>query len=256
MGNKASKLFEDVERAGGVPAKVRLASLARITSTEAASRPDDDELLSRLEAAAKTVRRELDGARDAGSTSSSPPPKHEPPSLRRQLKLLAELASQRALFLDDVTLAARRIDEATAHALEVERVSVWFLDAERTKITCADLFERTKSKHSAGVELFARDHRAYFEALGQERTIAVYDAVRDSRTSSFADGYLVPLGITSMLDVPLWVGDRMVGVLCHEHVGVRRTWTADDESFAYIVSVFVSLALERRSAMRASLPAI
>ena len=48
-----------------------------------------------------------------------------------------------------------------------------------------------------------------------------------------------------MLDVPLWVGDEMIGVLCHEHVGARRQWSVDEENFAYLVSTFVSLALER-----------
>ena len=38
----------------------------------------------------------------------------------------------------------------------------------------------------------------------------------------------------------------MVGVVCHEQVGRTRTWTKDDETFAYLMSHFVTLALERR----------
>ncbi|HTV21856.1 MAG TPA: GAF domain-containing protein, partial [Polyangiaceae bacterium] len=57
---------------------------------------------------------------------------------------------------------------------------------------------------------------------------------------------LEPLGIYSLLDVPIWLGRKMVGVVCHEQVGSRRTWTQDDETFAYLMSHFVALALERR----------
>src|SRR6185295_7685556 len=144
-----------------------------------------------------------------------------------QFRAVAELMSQRALFLGDVEKTVRRVDEAAASTLDVERVSVWVLDAGRTKITCLDLFERTAAKHSAGVELFRKDFEAYFAALESERTIAAGDAHRDPRTSCFSAPYLKPLGIGSMLDVPIWVGEKMIGVICHEHVGAKRTWNSD-----------------------------
>jgi hypothetical protein len=33
-------------------------------------------------------------------------------------------------------------------------------------------------------------------------------------------------------------------VVCHEHVGPARTWSHDDEDFAYLMSNFVALAIE------------
>jgi GAF domain-containing protein len=58
--------------------------------------------------------------------------------------------------------------------------------------------------------------------------------------------YLQPLGISSMLDVPILHEQKMVGVICHEHVGPRRTWNSDEENFAYLMSNFVALALEKK----------
>jgi GAF domain-containing protein len=48
--------------------------------------------------------------------------------------------------------------------------------------------------------------------------------------------------------VPIWVGRVMVGVVCHEHVGPKRMWTKDEETFAYLMSNFVALAIERSNA--------
>ena len=48
-----------------------------------------------------------------------------------------------------------------------------------------------------------------------------------------------------MLDVPIWKNGKLAGVICHEHVGAARKWTADDERFGYLMAGFVSLALER-----------
>ena len=59
----------------------------------------------------------------------------------------------------------------------------------------------------------------YFEALQSERAIRAHDARTDKRTSEFRKGYLVPLGITSMLDAPVFLRGKMVGVVCHEHTG-------------------------------------
>ena len=44
---------------------------------------------------------------------------------------------------------------------------------------------------------------------------------RDARTSCFSAVHLEPLGIGSMLDVPIWVQGTMAGVICHEHIGPR-----------------------------------
>ena len=47
-----------------------------------------------------------------------------------------------------------------------------------------------------------------------------------------------------MLDVPIWVDGRMVGVVCNEHIGPERTWNPDDENFAYTIGGLAALAEE------------
>jgi GAF domain-containing protein len=229
---------------------MRLASLAQVTSAEAATGPDQPEVIARLEAAMRIVDAEF------ASTTSEPPARtprtsSAPPSAQSQLRAYLqthlELMTQRGLFMRDVSSTIRRVNEAAAHTLGVERVSVWFLNGDQSAIECADLFERTKAKHSAGIALKATDFPSYFQALSRERTIAADDAHTDPRTSSFTEPYLKPLGITSMLDVPIWSARRMVGVVCHEHVGPKRHWHGDEETFAYLMSSYVALALERSS---------
>ena len=251
MGERGRAFFEEADRIGGLIAKIRLASSARITSSEAAGADDTPEMLAALERGMKVVRAELgketaeSKAPGVGSVAVPSQSTNATDVLRRYMQTYGDLMAQRNLFLVDVGATVRRIDEAAASTLDVARVSVWFLDDQRKKITCADLYERDAKKHSSGVELFATDFAAYFDALASQRTIAAHDAHRDPRTSCFSTSYLTPLGINSMLDVPIWVGPKMIGVICHEHVGPKRTWNSDEESFAYLMSSFVSLALER-----------
>jgi hypothetical protein len=250
MGEKVVRCFAEAEQLGGLVAKIRLASRARIASTEAAVVPDSPELLARVELAMAHVRAEFAGAArpSPGDELRGRLVSREPDGalLRRQLDVLLELMTQRSLFLHDVRATLQRVTESAALALEVGRVSVWFADETVTKIECADLFERKAARHSSGGELHARDFAPYFRALKEERTIAAHDALVDPRTAAFAGPYLKPLGIGAMLDVPVWLDRKMVGVICHEHVGGARAWTKDDERFAYFMASFLVLALERR----------
>lgn len=252
MGARGQRCFDEANRLGGLVAKLRLASLTQVTSTEAATRQDTPELTSKLETALVTVRAEF----GRGAASGPAPSKSqelglwqvvakENESLRRYLGSVADLFSQRGLFVGDVNATVRRITEAAAISLGVERVSIWFLNDAHSKMQCADLFERTKAAHSHGVELFAKDFAPYFEALEQERTIAAEDANTDPRTRCFSASYLTPLGIGAMLDVPIWAKAKMVGVICCEHVGAKRAWARDEETFAYLLSSLVAMTLER-----------
>jgi hypothetical protein len=265
MGRQAVRIFDEAERLGGLRAKIALAVESRVSSTEATGAPDTPDLIGRLQSALARVRT-MD-TRPSPSSSSPPPPsprgdqlgslspvpRAEAPSprgtsaeeaLRRHQRTFLDLMTQRSLLLGNVDTTVRRITEGAAAAIDVERVSVWRVDPGVTKITCADLYERTKQTHSSGTELFATDFGPYFAAMSLQRTIAAHDAHTDPRTSCFSESYLRPLGIGAMLDVPIWVGDAMVGVICHEHVGLSRTWTADEETFAYLMASFVSLAME------------
>lgn len=263
MGERARRFFEEAERAGGIVGKMRLASLAQITSIEASRVDDTPELLARLSEASVRVgpapTRERRDNTQTGSEERAAlggegviaPASATAPSelrvLRRHLATCVELVTQRALSLSEAE-AIKRITEATTTAIDVERVSLWLLEGGGRKIRCLDLFERTAKRHSAGTELFEKDFGPYFAALARERTIAAHDARVDPRTSCFRTSYLEPLGIGALLDVPIWQNGQMIGVVCHEHVGGSRTWNSDEETFAYLVANFVALALDRRGA--------
>jgi len=250
MGKRVQSYFEEANRMGGLVARMRLASLAQVTSTEAATTEDRPELLERLQKALESLKPHFPASQERGKApgdvSMAPGGDEQARTLRRHLTTYLDLMAQRSLFIGDADATIRRVNEAATTALGVQRVSVWFCDAAYTKITCADLYDYGTGKHASGTELSAKDFAPYFQALKTERTVAAHDANADPRTACFSESYLKPLGITSMLDVPIWVMRRMVGVICHEHVGPKRVWDSDEETFAYLMSNFVALALERR----------
>ncbi len=162
----------------------------------------------------------------------------------RQNAAIADHAQSTEMLGTDQLAAYRRITETAASTLGLERVSIWFFTQNMGAIRRVDLFEMTPNRHSAGTELQSSTYPKYFAALSEGRVIAAHTAQLDPRTAEFARDYLHPLGITSMLDAPLRQAGRLVGVICHEHMGDSHEWTPDEEAFAASMADLLSLSLE------------
>ncbi len=150
--------------------------------------------------------------------------------------------------------ALGRMTEVVARTLKTERVSIWRYNDAHSAISCVELYELSAHRHSSGAELLIEDYPDYFKALAASEIIAADDAYRDTRTCEFSERYLQPLGITSMMDVPIYVAGRLDGVLCHEHIGAGRQWRPDEQMFAVAAANLVSLVIgqwERRRAEEA-----
>ncbi|HEY8432804.1 MAG TPA: GAF domain-containing sensor histidine kinase [Sandaracinaceae bacterium] len=154
-----------------------------------------------------------------------------------------------ALDKREFDTALEAIIRKDADTLEVERVNFWTLRAEPPSIHCELGYVRGLRAYEHGAVL--SDCPRYLEALRAEEVIVAHDARADVRTSELTSAYLVPLGITSMLDVPVWARGELVGVLCHEHVGEARRWRRIEQDFAVMVAQAVATCLEARECVRA-----
>ncbi len=150
--------------------------------------------------------------------------------------------------LDDTLI---RMLAVLATTLDIDRVGFWlFTDAPRG-IQCAHQWGRDASGPVVPALLLAEDYPHYFSAISSELVIAVTDTRTDARTLELTRGYLEPLGICSLLDVPVRAFGRYLGVLCHEHKGTPRLWTAEEQHFASGVANQIALAHERDQAKAA-----
>jgi PAS domain S-box-containing protein len=164
--------------------------------------------------------------------------------LRHHRDVLLGLA---ALDKRDKRAAFPAILAAAARTLDVERVSYWALVDGGAAMECEASFSASPDDARAarlGRRLSATDYPAYFSAVLENRPLAASDAQTHPATREFAKGYLEPSGITSMLDVPVWFQGKVVGVICHVHVGPPREWSGEDIAFASAVASMLSLALQ------------
>src|ERR1700730_10076852 len=164
--------------------------------------------------------------------------------------VLLELARSDNLSLEK---ALQRICSQAAATLEVARVSYWSLQEDSSAIGCEILYLRNLEccdEKFKGARLGFSDCPAYFEAVATKRPIVADRVLIHPATRGLADNYLKPLGISSMLDAPVWVCGEVVGVLCHEHTGPPRDWSAEEIDFVSALASMVSLALEESKRAR------
>ncbi|MEG4305756.1 GAF domain-containing protein [Microcoleus sp. D3_18a_C4] len=173
--------------------------------------------------------------------------------LTEQQNGLLELAKNSSIYEGNISEALREITQMATLTLNVDRASIWFYQEDKSAMCCADLYELTPNQHSAGAELKVADYPSYFQALNTEQVLAAVDAKTDPRTLEFSESYLMPLNISSMLDVPITHKGQIAGVICLEHQGTTRNWTLDEQSFASYVAQIAALAMEARDRKQAEL---
>lgn len=248
MADQLYQCYLEAKKLGGLPASIRLASLARMSSIDAQTVPDDPATVKSLKAHLETVRKEYQGG--TSGTKNELVEKsvgNETEKLRKYIELFTDVIASRRLYTDNIEHVAKYITSAITQAVDVERASIWLYDSTHSSIECVTLFEKSKNQYSKGIVLKKSDFPKYFETISNSRTLSAEDAHTHSGTAEFSESYLKPLGINSMLDVPIFSNDKMVGVVCHEHVGRKRKWTRDEENFAYLMGNIVGLVMERKN---------
>ncbi len=163
--------------------------------------------------------------------------------LESQRAAIVSIATHDAVVNGHLDDAFPAVTDLASSAMDVKRTSIWLYDDERVILSCSDLFTTDSNQHSSGLELAADAFPAYFEALEADRVLDADDARSDTRTIELAEPYLIPLHITSLLDAPIRVRGRVVGVVCFEHTGEPRIWQSDELTFAGEVADQVAQAL-------------
>lgn len=159
-----------------------------------------------------------------------------------QRDVLVHLAS---LKITDFDQALEEILRASATTLGVDRASFWTLSQDRQQIICRCLWQQKKGAFSRDpLLLTAADFPAYFQAIDQNKSLVVEDAITHPATRDFTPLYLQPNGIGALLDSIVWIHGNALGVVCHEHVGEARTWQPEEIDFSSSIASMISLASE------------
>ncbi len=146
------------------------------------------------------------------------------------LETLIRLHRNPLLFQSDVQKIYELICKTASETLEISRVSIWTLDKGGQALLRRFLYEQDGASDEI-LEIKAHDYPNYFKAIHQKPFIQADNAHTHSDTCEFADSYLKPLHIQSMMDCPILVNNHVTGVICFEHQYNYRIWQPEDALF-------------------------
>ncbi|HYW04145.1 MAG TPA: EAL domain-containing protein [Gammaproteobacteria bacterium] len=175
----------------------------------------------------------------------------------RQRQAILHIATSAAATGDDRERALTEVCRAAAQAMQIPYVCIWELtgNGDQDELRCiAANRPAMPAFFRPGAVRRARSYPRYFEALRSERALAITDALSDRRTREFERDYLEPVEIRSILDAPIRVGGRIVGMIGHKHTGAPRAWTVDETDFCAQLADQVAqvlLRIDREQARKA-----
>ena len=172
--------------------------------------------------------------------------------LEQQSGLLGRLSVADSVVRGEFRAFVQEATRLLAETLDIARISVWLCNEEETLLWCVDLYDLASKAHSHGQILHKDQFQPEFEALRSSRYVDASDPYTDPRTAGYVEGYLRPLGITSMLDCNIFSEGRNLGVMCFEHVGKVHTWEADEVAFGCQVADLVGMTLLSQSRLEAT----
>ncbi len=174
---------------------------------------------------------------------------------QRLQETLVRLATVPELFAGDLAVASQRLVRDTAKALGVEYVSTWLLEPDGDEMRCEARYVRSRNEIVRGETFRLGDVPRYRDALQGGLAIDAPLAARDARTADFAAKYLKRLSIRAMLDVPVRVEGKLVGVVCFEDTQPRERWHEEEIGFASAVAELMGqvVASARRRQMELAL---
>ena len=150
--------------------------------------------------------------------------------------------SKNSLFYDgNLNEGSKILVKEVVDTIDADRTSIWLYSKNKNSIVCQQLYIKSEDKFYQDIVLFEKDFKPYFDALKDNPIIVADDAEKHPATSCFTEVYLKPLGVKSMLDVPILYKGELLGVICIESL-TDRVWEKLEVDFAQLLSSLYSFA--------------
>lgn len=170
---------------------------------------------------------------------------YDPLYCRKLSSTLVTHSINELFYSGNVETGSMIITKEVVDSLGSDRASIWTYNSEGSGIICDRIYIKSTGRFHEGLELLEKDYPEYFDYLNRDEVIVANDAETHPATSCFLDSYLRPLGIKSMLDVPIWHRGKIIGVFCIENCSIRE-WVPEEIYFAQLLSSLYSFAYSVR----------
>src|SRR6478735_3388387 len=133
--------------------------------------------------------------------------------LRKFTEQLIVISKDEALYGTLLEESLHEISKYTSRFADVSRVSVWSYDQDKHVIRYVAGYNSNPQESFSALELPLDTFPTYTQHLLEEKIIKANDAVNDHKTNELKE-YLEANKILSMMDCPVFVDGKFIGILC------------------------------------------
>ncbi|MDR3349633.1 MAG: response regulator [Acidaminococcales bacterium] len=171
---------------------------------------------------------------------------------------LAEITKTPALTAGILEDAANVIAREGCYALNTHRIGIWQVVDSGSCLMLKSIgsYNKISDEHVVQDDFPLDERPQYVKLLSTKRLIVINDALNTDILPNLQESYGPE--ICSLLDAPIRIGGKLVGVVCIEQdrcpeFPERREWSIEEQNFASSLADFVALSMEsakRRLIMR------
>lgn len=139
--------------------------------------------------------------------------------------------------------------ENVAQKIDVNRVGFW--EYQNEKLVCQNQYISNKNLFENGFILDKQEYPNYFEKIQSVHQIVISDLFADYSFKEFFKNYFKTEKALSLLDTPIYLNGKLIGVLCIESTTKIKYWDNEDINFARSISDFIAIAIETSQRIQA-----
>lgn len=163
--------------------------------------------------------------------------------LIRYNQSVLRLSREDVLYQKGLDYVFHTVCEQAGKEMDISMVSVWLMNEDRSEMI-RNYALNEGSKDTNKLHMSRNQHEVYFQALETESVIIASDARNHPYTSVFAEDYFKAFDIFSLLDSPIMIDGKLIGVICCEQKHQLKEWTEEDVLYVRILSEFCAIGFK------------
>jgi len=124
----------------------------------------------------------------------------------------------------------------------IDRVSYWSCIPEGIK--CESIYYLQSDRFEKNFFLQMSDYPVYFSHLHSGMQIVASNAYNNTITFELCSEYLPKNKIMSLLDTPIFINGKIIGILCFEKTDSPIEWDNEDINFSRSIADLIAIAIE------------
>lgn len=169
--------------------------------------------------------------------------------ISKYTKILNHFTSKSYSNSKDFNSVLKTILMNVSSSSSIDRASYWSYSEKGLR--CENLYNLKIEQYEENSYIKANNCPKYFTAINRGIQVVVPNVFNTSTTEELCQEYFQMFNIKSLLDTPIFINGKIIGVLSLETVETNVEWDNEDINFARSISDLIAIAIESQMRLEA-----